>query len=85
MSEITEVGEIAFTHSLPRQGNAHAHADNSGSNRYAGLRIIPARYPARIAGSVPAVLLLAAMVVVVNCIVDLLYAAIDPRIEASDI
>ncbi|WP_280187326.1 ABC transporter permease [Delftia sp. PS-11] len=31
------------------------------------------------------VLLLAAMVVVVNCIVDLLYAAIDPRIEASDI
>lgn len=31
------------------------------------------------------VLLLAAMVVVVNFIVDLLYAAIDPRIEASDI
>lgn len=31
------------------------------------------------------VLLLAAMVVVVNFIVDLLYAAIDPRIEASDL
>ncbi|MDR0227125.1 MAG: ABC transporter permease [Burkholderiaceae bacterium] len=31
------------------------------------------------------VLLLAAMVVVVNFIVDLLYAAIDPRLEASDI
>lgn len=31
------------------------------------------------------VLLLAAMVVVINFIVDVLYAAIDPRIEASDI
>ncbi|APE50894.1 ABC transporter permease [Delftia sp. HK171] len=31
------------------------------------------------------VLLLAAMVVVINFIVDVLYAAIDPRIEASDV
>lgn len=31
------------------------------------------------------VLLLAAMVVIVNFVVDLLYAAIDPRIQASDI
>ena len=31
------------------------------------------------------VMLLAAMVVVVNFVVDLLYAAIDPRIQASDI
>ncbi|MBA4707270.1 amino acid ABC transporter permease/ATP-binding protein [Aquitalea magnusonii] len=62
MSEITEVGEIAFSHSLPRQANAPAVAEASGSNRYAGLRIIPARYPARIAGSVLALLLLAAIV-----------------------
>src|SRR5213078_885632 len=31
------------------------------------------------------VMLLAAMVVVVNFVVDLLYAAIDPRVKASDI
>ncbi|MNV82877.1 Dipeptide transport system permease protein DppB [compost metagenome] len=31
------------------------------------------------------VMLLAAMVVVVNFIVDLLYAAIDPRLKASDL
>ncbi len=31
------------------------------------------------------VMLLAAMVVVVNFVVDLLYAAIDPRIKAADI
>ena len=31
------------------------------------------------------VMLLAAMVVVVNFVVDLLYATIDPRIKASDI
>ncbi len=62
MSEITEVGDIAFSHPLPRQGNEHALGQSSGSNRYAGLRIIPARYPARIAGTVLALLLLAAIV-----------------------
>ena len=31
------------------------------------------------------VMLLAAMVVIVNFVVDLLYAAIDPRVKASDI
>jgi peptide/nickel transport system permease protein len=31
------------------------------------------------------VMLLAAMVVIVNFIVDILYAAIDPRVKASDI
>ena len=31
------------------------------------------------------VMFLAAMVVVVNFVVDLLYAAIDPRIKASDV
>ena len=31
------------------------------------------------------VLLLAAMVVVVNFVVDVLYAAIDPRVQASDL
>ncbi|WP_082693369.1 ABC transporter permease subunit [Aquitalea magnusonii] len=64
MSEISEVGDIAFSHPhpLPRQANEPAAAETSGSNRYAGLRIIPARYPARIAGSVLAVLLLAAIV-----------------------
>jgi peptide/nickel transport system permease protein len=30
-------------------------------------------------------MLLAAMVVIVNFVVDLLYAAIDPRVKASDI
>jgi peptide/nickel transport system permease protein len=30
-------------------------------------------------------MLLAAMVVFVNFVVDLLYAAIDPRVKASDI
>jgi polar amino acid transport system permease protein len=59
MSEITEVGDIAFSHPLPRRQRACRRS--SGSNRYAGLRIIPARYPARIAGSVLAVLLLAAI------------------------
>ena len=33
----------------------------------------------------PFVLLLAAMVVIVNFIVDVLYATIDPRVKASDI
>jgi polar amino acid transport system permease protein len=61
MSEITEVGEIAFTHPQPRQRNERATAETSGSNRYSGLRIVPERYPARIAGTVLAVLLLAAI------------------------
>jgi peptide/nickel transport system permease protein len=31
------------------------------------------------------VMLLAAMVVIVNFVVDVLYAVIDPRVKASDI
>ncbi|RQO68805.1 ABC transporter ATP-binding protein [Aquitalea sp. FJL05] len=64
MSEITEVGDIAFSHPhpLPRQASDHAAAEASGSNRYAGLRIVPARYPARMAGSIVALLLLAAII-----------------------
>jgi len=56
MSEISEVGEVAFTQPLRLSGANHA--SSAAEHGYGGLRIVAARYPSRIVGSIVAVILL---------------------------